>query len=224
MFRKVLLTIGLLLMANVVLAQGTITGTIIDPKTKEPVPFANVVAKQDGKQIKGTQTDMEGRFTIKPLPVGQYDIQASCVGYNTYTREGFNVKASGISPCNIELTQSSKTLETVEIRETKNPIIDIGSAETGQRMSADDIAHMPGTSVESIVAAVGGVGYNDGGTSTARGEEGMVTMTGGVRKRTGVNVPKEAIAEIQVILGGTPASIGEAIFWSTACTTSCSFI
>ena len=211
MFRKVLMTIGLLLMANIVLAQGTIKGTIIDPKTKEPVPFANVVAKQDGKQIKGTQTDMEGNFTLRPLDVGKYDIQASCVGYNTYTREGFTVKASGISPCNIELTQSSKTLETVEIKESKNPIIDIGSAESGQRMSADDIAHMPGTSVESIVAAVGGVGYSDGGTSTARGEDGMVTVTGGVRKRTGVNVPKEAIAEIQVILGGTPASIGEAI-------------
>ena len=205
MFRKVLLTIGLLLMANIVLAQGTIKGTVIDPKTKEPVPFANVVAKQDGKQIKGTQTDMEGNFTLRPLDVGQYDIQASCVGYTTYTREGFTVKASGISPITIELSQSSKTLETVEIKESKNPIIDIGSAETGQRMSAEDIAHMPGTSVESIVAAVGGVGYNDGGTSTARGEEGMVTMTGGVRKRTGVNVPKEAIAEIQVILGGTPA-------------------
>ena len=113
MFRKVLMTIGLLLMANIVLAQGTIKGTIIDPKTKEPVPFANVVAKQDGKQIKGTQTDMDGNFTIRPLPVGQYDIQASCVGYNTYTREGFTVKASGISPCNIELTQSSKTLDVV---------------------------------------------------------------------------------------------------------------
>ena len=77
MFRKVLLTIGLLLMANIVLAQGTIKGTVIDPKTKEPVPFANVVAKQDGKQIKGTQTDFEGKFTLKPLPVGQYDIQVS---------------------------------------------------------------------------------------------------------------------------------------------------
>ena len=211
MFRKVLMTIGLLLMANVALAQGTIVGTVTDPKTKEPVPFANVVAKQDGKQIKGTQTDMDGKFTLRPLPVGQYDIQVSYVGYNTYTREGFTVKASGVSPITIELTSSSTTLETVEIRESKNPIIDIGSAESGQRMSADDIAHMPGTSVESIVAAVGGVGYSDGGTSTARGEEGMVTMTGGVRKRTGVNVPKEAIAEIQVILGGTPASIGEAI-------------
>ena len=211
MFRKVLMTIGLLLMANFVLAQGTIKGTIIDQKTKEPVAFANVVAVQDGRQIKGAQTDMNGNFTLAPLPVGNYDIKASCVGYQTYTREGFTVKASGISPCNIELPTAATTLEVVEIKESKNPIIDIGSAETGQRMTADDIAHMPGTSVDAIVAAVGGVGYSDGGTSTARGEEGMVTMTGGVRKRTGVNVPKEAIAEIQVILGGTPASIGEAI-------------
>ena len=66
MFKKVLMTIGLLLMANIVLAQGTIRGTVIDQKTKEPVPFANVVAKQDGKQIKGTQTDFEGNFTIRP--------------------------------------------------------------------------------------------------------------------------------------------------------------
>ena len=70
---------------------------------------------------------------------------------------------------------------------------------------------MPGNSVDAIVAAVGGMGFNDGGTSSARGEGGMVTMQGGVRKRTGINVPKDAIAEIQVILGGTPASIGEAI-------------
>lgn len=211
MFRKVLMTIGLLLMANFVLAQGTIKGTIIDPKTKEPVPFANVVALQDGKQIKGTQTDMDGNFTIKPLAVGQYTIQASCVGYNPYTRPDFTVKASGISVCNIEMSTASKTLEVVEIVDNKNPIIDVGDASSGQRMTSDDIAHMPGTSVDAIVAAVGGVGYSDGGTSTARGMDGMVTQVGGVRKRTGVNVPKEAIAEIQVILGGTPASIGEAL-------------
>ena len=91
MFRKVLMTIGLLLMANLALAQGTIKGTIIDQKTKEPVAFANVVAMQDGKQIKGAQTDMDGKFTLAPLNVGNYDIKASCVGYNTYTREGFTV-------------------------------------------------------------------------------------------------------------------------------------
>lgn len=211
MFKKVLMTIGLLLMANFVLAQGTIKGTVTDPKTKEPVPFAAVVAKQDGKQIKGTQTNFEGEFTISNINVGKYDIEVSCVGYAKVIREDFNVKASGVSVCNIELTTTSKQLEQVTIKVQKEPIIDIGSAESGQRLNPDDIAHMPATSIENIVATVGGVGYSDGGTSTARGEEGMVTNVGGVRKRTGVSVPKEAIAEIQVILGGTPASIGEAI-------------
>ena len=211
MFRKVLMTIGLLLMANIVLAQGTIKGTVIDPKTKEPVPFANVVAKQDGKQIRGTQTDFDGNFTIKPLNVGKYDIEASCVGYNKYVREDLEVRPSGVTVCNIELTTASKTLEEVVIKENKNPIIEIGDASSTQNLSSDDIAHMPGTDVSSIVSAVGGVGYDDGGTGSVRGESGLVTMEGNVRKRTGVNVPKEAIANIQVILGGTPASIGEAI-------------
>ena len=50
MFKKVLLTFGLLLLAEMAaLAQGTMKGTIIDAKTKEPLPFANVIAKQDGK-------------------------------------------------------------------------------------------------------------------------------------------------------------------------------
>ena len=211
MFRKVLMTIALLLMANIVVAQGTITGTIVDQKTKEPLPFVAVVAKQDGKQIRGTQTDMNGNFTIKPINVGKYEIEASSVGYHKYNNPEFVVKATGFSVCNIEMIPSSVTLEEVVITGVKHPPIEIGDATSSQRVSAEDIARMPSTSIEGIVAAVGGVGFSDGGTSTARGEDGMVTMTGGVRKRTGVNVPKEAIAEIHVILGGTPASIGEAI-------------
>ncbi|MCQ2295322.1 MAG: TonB-dependent receptor [Bacteroidales bacterium] len=211
MFKKVLMTIGLLLMANFVLAQGIIKGAITDPKTKEPVPFANVVAQQDGKTIKSAQTDINGEFMMKGVPVGQYTIKASCVGFPNYERPGFTVKASGVSICNIEMTQQSIALDVVNVVDERISIIDVGDASSGKRMGAEEIAHMPGNSIDNVVAAVGGVGYNDGGTSSARGEEGMVTMTNGVRKRTGVNVPKEAIQEIQVILGGTPASIGEAI-------------
>ena len=212
MFRKVLMTIGLLLLAGTsVFAQGTLKGTITDSKTNEPLPFVNVVAKQNGQQVRGGQTDFDGVFTIKPLPVGKYDIEVSSVGYKKYVRNGIQVTASGFSIADIQLEPTATNLEEVVIIEEKVPVIEIGSPESGTRLSSDDIARMPGNSVESIVAAVGGVGYSDGGTSTARGEDGMVTMQGGVRKRTGINVPKEAIAEIQVILGGTPASIGEAI-------------
>ena len=212
MFRKVLLTFGLLLMAEMVaLAQGTMKGTITDAKTKEPLPFANVIAKQDGKQVLVGVSDFDGIYTIKPLPVGKYDLEVRSVGYATVIRQGINVTASGFTVVDVELNSSATVLEAVEIVEEKVPVIEIGTPESGSRISSDDIARMPGTSVESIVAAVGGVGYDDGGTGTARGESGMVTMQGNVRKRTGVSVPKDAIAEIQVILGGTPASIGEAI-------------
>lgn len=212
MFRKVLLTFGLLLMAEMVaLAQGTMKGTITDAKSKEPLPFANVIAKQDGKQVLVGVSDFDGIYTIKPLPVGKYDLEVRSVGYATVVRQGVNVTASGFTIVDVELNPSATVLDAVEIVEEKVPVIEIGTPESGSRISSDDIARMPGTSVESIVAAVGGVGYDDGGTGSARGESGMVTMQGNVRKRTGVSVPKDAIAEIQVILGGTPASIGEAI-------------
>lgn len=212
MFRKVLLTFGLLLMAEMIaLAQGTLKGTIVNAKTREPEPFVNVVVKQDGKQVHGGATDLNGVYTIKPLNVGKYDIEVSAVGYNRYVRTGVNVKASGFTVVDIELTPQATNLEEVTIEVERVPLFEVGTAEQGARLSSEDIARMPGNSVDAIVATVGGMGYSDGGTGTARGESGMVTMQGGVRKRTSVPAVKEAIAEIQVILGGTPASIGEAI-------------
>ena len=212
MLKKVLLTLGLLVAANMMAwAQGTLKGTVTDAKTGEPMPFVNVIAKLDGQQVGGAQTDFDGIFTIRPLEVGTYSVEISYVGYQKFVKTGVVVKASGFTVCNAELDKATETLKEVKVVAERVPLIEVGTPESGQRISDADIAHMPGTSVESIVAAVGGVSYDDGGTGTARGESGMVTMQGGVRKRTGITAPKEALAEIQVILGGTPASIGEAI-------------
>lgn len=212
MFKKVLMTIGLLLaVSSSLLAQGTLKGTVKDKKSGEEMPMVNVLVKQNGQQVGGAQTDFDGIYTVKALPVGKYDIEISYVGYKKYIRTGVDVKSSGFTVVNVDLDPTATMLDAVEIVEQKVPVIEIGSPESGARMSADDIARMPGTSVESIVATVGGVGYSDGGAGTARGEGGMVNIQGGVVKRSGITPPKEAIAEIQVILGGTPASIGEAI-------------
>ncbi|MEA4967060.1 MAG: DUF4139 domain-containing protein [Bacteroidaceae bacterium] len=63
------------------------------------------------------------------------------------------------------------------------------------------------STVDDIIATVGGVSDNDGGTT--RGEGGMVTYVNGVAKKGSVNIPKQAIAEVQVDLGGTRASQGD---------------
>ena len=214
MFRKVLLTVGLLLAANIaVFAQGTLKGTIINAANKQPEPFVNVVVLQNGEQKGGAQTDFDGNYTIKPLAPGNYDVKVSAVGFGPVLLKNVPVKASGFSYAEtIKLETASTVLDEVKIVTHKIPLVDKGNPESGQRVSREDIDRMSGNSVDAIVAVTtAGVGYSDGGTGTARGEENMVTYVGNARKSTGVNVPKEAIEEIQVILGGTPARYGEAI-------------
>ncbi len=63
------------------------------------------------------------------------------------------------------------------------------------------------STVDDIIATVGGVSDSDGGK--ARGESGMVTYVNGVSKKGSVNIPKQAIAEVKVELGGTRASQGD---------------
>lgn len=170
---------------------GVVRGTIVDAKTGEALPFVNVVLKRNGKKEAVATTDFDGYFVINMIPAGEYELEVSYVGYKRLNQR-VTIGAGFAQRWNIALSSTATSLECVEIVADKVPVIEIGTAESGTRLSADDIARMPGNSVESIVAAVGGIGYSD-----ARGE---VTMQGNVRKRTGVNVPKDAIAEIQPLL------------------------
>lgn len=174
---------------------GTLIGTVVDGKTGEELPFVNVVLKYGGKQMNVVYTDFDGRFVIKSLPKGDYDLEVSFVGYARFAGK-VKINGTGVTVFNIKLTPTATSLECVEIVEDRVPCIEIGAPENGARISSDDIARMPGTIDDEIVASVGGIGYDDGITGTARGESNMVTMQGNVRKRTGINVPKDAIAEI----------------------------
>ena len=217
MLRKLFFTLGLVLTTSLMLySQGVLTGTITDASTKEPLPFVNVIVEQNGQQMGGSTTDIDGNYQIKPLAPGDYDIKASFMGYKTVLKTGVKVNASGFSRGgNIEMSPTSEMLDVVEIVEYAIPLLESGTSESGKRISAEELDKMTANSVDAIIANVGGITDSDGGAGSARGEGSMVTYVNGVAKKGSVNIPKTAIAEIQVILGGTPASIGEAIGGST---------
>jgi Outer membrane receptor for ferrienterochelin and colicins len=217
MLRKLLFTLGLFLTTSLMLySQGTLTGTITDAKTGEPLSFVNVVVQQGGQQQGGAQTDEHGNYQIKPLEPGNYDVIASFVGYKKSMKRGVRVNATGFSPGgSIALEPTSKTITDVVITDYAKPLIQTGTAESGQRVTNDEIDKMPANTVDAIIATVGGITDNDGSAGSARGETGMVTYVNGVAKKGSVNIPKQAIGEIQVILGGTPARYGEAIGGTT---------
>ena len=50
MLKRILFMLCLLIAGNVMYAQGVLTGTITDEKTKEPLPFVNVIVLQNCEQ------------------------------------------------------------------------------------------------------------------------------------------------------------------------------
>jgi hypothetical protein len=56
---------------------GAVRGKILDKATKEPLPFASVVAEMNGTQVGGAQSDFDGEYTIKPSATGNLHPQSN---------------------------------------------------------------------------------------------------------------------------------------------------
>jgi outer membrane receptor protein involved in Fe transport len=67
--------------------KGKVVGKLIDPTTKEPVPYASIVVTKGEKQINGTMSAEDGSFKISNIPVGQYKLMISFVGYETISKD-----------------------------------------------------------------------------------------------------------------------------------------
>lgn len=69
-------------------APGKVAGTLIDEETSEPIGFANVIIfTVSDSMLTGTTTDIDGKFLFENLPVGDYRVEMSFIGYDTENRE-----------------------------------------------------------------------------------------------------------------------------------------
>ena len=115
-----------------------VTGTVLDERTKVPVPIVNVVAKQDGKTVGGATTDFDGIFIID-LPKGRYDFDISSVGYVRYTMNDVRVPQDlPLKP--IELKSSPGVMGEIEIVEGDiNPLIEYDAGGATQNMEIQGV-------------------------------------------------------------------------------------
>lgn len=68
-------------------APGRVAGTLIDATTDEPLGFANVVVYTiTDSLVTGTTTDIDGKFVFTDLPLGDYRVEMSFIGYDTENR------------------------------------------------------------------------------------------------------------------------------------------
>ncbi|RPH92518.1 MAG: carboxypeptidase-like regulatory domain-containing protein, partial [Calditrichaeota bacterium] len=68
---------------------GSISGTVIDARSQEPLIAVNVIVLDTNY---GASTDLEGRFTITRLPVGAYRLRFDYIGYEPLIKTDVIVK------------------------------------------------------------------------------------------------------------------------------------
>ncbi|MBA3578529.1 MAG: SusC/RagA family TonB-linked outer membrane protein [Gemmatimonadaceae bacterium] len=90
---------------------GTIAGVVTDRASGRPLPEVQV---QVAGTQRGSMTDREGRFTIRGVPAGTYEVRARRVGYAPMS-ERVAVGAGATASVNFVMTESALTLQEVVV-------------------------------------------------------------------------------------------------------------
>ena len=90
---------------------GTIRGFVSDKNTGEPIMFCNVII--DGTSH-GSQTDLNGMYTLSKIPVGEHKIVVTFIGYKKLTKY-ISLNKGQILTLKFELESSTVNIGEVEI-------------------------------------------------------------------------------------------------------------
>ncbi len=163
---RVFFSLGLmffLLAASPVHSQGKgkIEGSVLDSKTNEPLPGANVLVQ--GTRF-GAATDLKGKFVIPQVPVGSYTLAVSYIGYRKKTvgvavedgqtlRQVIKLDFQIIEGEIIEVTaQAEGQLGAINQQLASNTISNIVSQSRIRELpdvnAAESIGRLPGVSIQ----------------------------------------------------------------------------
>lgn len=92
----------------------TVRGIVQDKASNAPIPFANVVLLGTIPLL-GSTTDAEGNFLITNVPVGRYDLQITCIGYEQAIVPELLVISAKQAIVNVSMKEAPQTLGEITI-------------------------------------------------------------------------------------------------------------
>lgn len=140
---------------------GKVTGRVVENISRQPIPGVNVILERT--QIGGA-TDIEGKFEISNVPIGNYQVRISAIGYTTLIRSDVVVNSARPTQLTIELAETVLELEGVTIT---SGFFDSEPTEviSLKKFSYEEIRRAPG-GFEDVVRALSvlpGVGQQSAG-------------------------------------------------------------
>ncbi|MFT5142190.1 MAG: hypothetical protein ACI80V_001735 [Rhodothermales bacterium] len=131
---------------------GSLRGFVTDAANGEPLEFVNVVARQNGRLVRGTVTDYNGFFIIPDLASNRYEFSATYIGYVTHLDTLFVPTGQAIT-VNISLTENSELLDEILVESERST----GAARVTagqQTIRPEDIDLIPAPDVSGDLATL----------------------------------------------------------------------
>jgi hypothetical protein len=132
-------------------ASGAITGLLTDPQGAV-VPGARVTATHaSSSAVHETETDDNGRYTLRNLPVGFYTVQFQSPGFSSYVVEQVPVRSSSVTRVDGTLQVAGMT-ETVNVTSDSSAVVRLENATTASKSAAGKFSAEYGKGANQQVA------------------------------------------------------------------------
>jgi hypothetical protein len=151
MKHTILLLLLLAILPSTLFSQetGAVRGRVLDAVTSEPLIGANVFVR--GTSF-GAATDLEGRFVIRNIPAGTYQVQASVIGYKPLVAADVVVAPGRETQADFSLRPTTIDLDEVVV-EADYFRDNADAPVSAQTLSYEEIRRSPGGQ-EDVIRAI----------------------------------------------------------------------
>ena len=194
---------------------GKVQGRVTDAATGAPVAGAQVRLLNS---TFGNLTNDQGFYFINEAPAGLADVEASFIGYRSVIVEGERILAGQTTTMNFELEQTAVELEAITVEGERNPLVPRDQTSTKAIVQGEAVDMLPvDNSADVVLLQPGVVATNNGRTIRGgRANEEAVMIDGVLSRQFGtgtaqnVDLPTNAIEQVDVNVGAFSAEFGEA--------------
>lgn len=212
----------LVLLTTVIVGAGTayaqtgeVKGRVVD-QNGEPLINAAVEAVVGDIVKGGVVTDFDGNYVIKPIDPGRYNVRVQYAGMKTSIETNVIISANKATTVNFKMEPKDNALDVVVVKEYKVPLVDPDKPGGQRIITSEQLEKLPTRNTTSMVSTTGAT-YQavEGGSISIGGARSSGTMyyVDGVQVygSRGINLPQDAIDQVQVITSGLPAKYGDAL-------------
>ncbi|MFQ5747663.1 MAG: TonB-dependent receptor domain-containing protein [Gemmatimonadota bacterium] len=193
---------------------GKVQGRVTDAATGAPIVGAQVSV--EGSTL-GNLTNDQGFYFINEVPAGLVSVQAQFIGYRSVVIENERILAGQTTTLNFSLEQTAVELEAITVEGERNPLVPRDQTASKAIVSGETVDQLPLDNASSIVVLQPGVVATNSGITIRGGRpneqavfiDGVLVRSFGTGAAQNVNVPTNALEQVDVTVGAFSAEFGD---------------